>query len=238
MSLNTLGNSLGFGIKKEYSQQSPGISDAVKNLVEQNNITIEVYNPSDFPEYEMQEVINVIRSGFGVKVGDNDIKSHIFKSTHIYIIKNNGIIIGFSSIIIINGFVYRFGTSISKEQQGKGLYKILGEKIGNDGKYFLRTQNQNIINSLKKQGFTVLLGEDAYDFLLNNGMIEEELNYFFTNLDGGKKCLEKGLFKGVYGGPMGNKQNVRFVDENFYPGFNYENGDSLLVAYYKNEKYV
>lgn len=222
---------------KEWLEQLPWTSDAVKDLVEQNNITIEVYNPSNFPENEMQEIINVTRSGFWVNVWDDDIKSHLFKSTHIYIIRNNWIIVWFSSIIIINWFVYRFWTSINKEHQWKWLYKIIWEKIWNDWKYFLRTQNQNIISSLKKQWFRVLIWEDAYEFLLNNWMSEEELNDFFTNLDWWKKCLKKGLFKWVYWWPMWDKQNVKFIDKEFYPWFDYESWDSLLVAYYKPENH-
>ncbi|MFC2696320.1 MAG: GNAT family N-acetyltransferase, partial [Candidatus Absconditicoccaceae bacterium] len=212
-----------------------GVNAQIKStnnrLLESLGISVEEFLPNNIPNEYIQDIQNSTNSGFGIHLSEDDIRNHLFLSDKIFLLKDKGKIIGFSSIKIFRDFTYRYGSAIHKDYQKKGIYSQLNKHVsGKQG--FLRTQNQNIIRGLEKSGYKILTGELAYNFMKQK-IDEETINNFFSHLDSGVNKYEKGIFKCAYGSAMGNKENVKFIDKGFHPEFIPERGDALLVVYYK-----
>lgn len=221
--------------EKEYPQD-PNLN-LIKNMTKIDLkislwIEIEKINPKNIDNNEFKELQEVVNSAFWINMSEKDVKDHIFKSDLVFLVKENWKIVGFSSIINFNWLTYRFWTAINKKYQWKWLYQKLAENIWLDWIYFLRTQNKNIINSLKKMWFKILVWEKTQDFLWNKWYKIWDLKEFFIWLDWWKNCLDKWCFKWVYEGPLWNKNTVNFITDNDYQWFDYEKWDALLVIYY------
>lgn len=223
-------------IEKEYPQEDPNLK-SLKNTTQtdlENTLWIEIEEryPKSIYNNEFKELQEVVNSAFWINMPEKDVKDHIFKSDLVFLVKVNWKIVGFSSIINFNWLIYRFWTAINKEYQWKWLYQKLTENIWLNWIYFLRTQNKNIINSLKNMWLKVLVWKKAQDFLLNNWYKISNLKEFFILLDWWKDYLDKWCFKWVYGGPLWKDNTVNFITDDDYQWFNHQEWDALLVIYH------
>ncbi|PID34954.1 MAG: hypothetical protein CR971_00610, partial [candidate division SR1 bacterium] len=213
------------------TEQQSNREETSINILKLMGINIEEFLPHNIPKKYIQSIQNSTNSGFGIQLSEDDIKNHLFLSDKVFLLKDKDRVIGFSSIKFFGDLIYRFGSVIHKDYQKKGIYTHLSNYVsGKQG--FLRTQNQNVIKSLQKSGYRTLTGELAYDFMAQK-IDNENINRFFAHLDNGINKFYRGIFRKVYEGPMGNKENVKFIDKNFHSDFEYKEGDALLVVYYK-----
>lgn len=206
----------------------------VKNILD-TNYKIEKYNSDNITEKLMEELLEVANDWFGIKMLLEDVQNHIYKSEDIFILKINNNIVWFSSLSRLWDFIYRFWTVIKNNFQNNWLYKKLSEVIFEDNKkYFLRTQNQNVIKSLQKTFDNVIYWEEALIYIKEYYSEEEINNFMLEHWDNEKSLDEKWIFRGVYGWKMWDKSRINYIDEEFYSSFSTNNWDSLLVIYYNN----
>jgi len=203
-----------------------------KKMINTININCQKYFSSKIPEDYYNQLLSVANNWFWVQMDEDDVKNHLYNSSEVYIIKYKWKIIWFSSIIYIEWLIYRYWTVISKDYQWKWIYKHLSQYLPKKRIYFLRTQNLNIINSLKKQWYIVFIWKDAIE-LLKEKINEKNLLDFFIKLDWWHNYLDKNwVFKGLYWHKMWKEWNITHI--NNYNWFKYKDWDSLLVLY--NEK--
>lgn len=202
-----------------------------ENVDEILNLEILEISSKELNENQILEITNSTNNWFGIKLDFSDIKAHLLESDKIFIIKNNWKIIWFLSTKTLKDLEYIYWVSIDKNFQWKWIYKNINNIVPWK-KFFLRTQNQNVIKSLQKSGYNVYYWEKAFNEILKNLTKNELLNFFeklWNNISG----FENWVFKNAYPGKMGIEENVKFIDEKFYPWFNYEAWDSILVFYEK-----
>lgn len=195
------------------------------------DISIEKMIPIELSELYFNDLKNVTNSWFWITLEENDIKNHLYKSDLIYVIKNSWDIIWFSSIKLFNQYVYRYWTVIQRDYQWKWIYKLLNNYMWLEN-WFLRTQNLNIINSLKNTWYNVLLWKEAYLYITES-IKKEDFHKIFVDLWDENDFLNDWVFKWVYWWKMWYDWNVSFIDDNYYEWFDYVNWDSLLVVYNK-----
>lgn len=203
-------------------------SDNINNILDLEILEIQ---SEELTKNQIQEITNSTNNWFGIKLDFSDIEAHLSGSDKIFIVKNNWKIIWFLSTKTLKDLEYIYGVSIDKNFQWKWIYKNINNIIPWE-KFFLRTQNQNIIKSLQKSGYDVYYWQNAFAEILKNLTKNELLNFFeklWNNISG----FENWVFKNAYPGKMGIEENVKFIDEKFYPWFNYEAWDSILVFYEK-----
>ncbi len=196
------------------------------------------YNSEDIPESYFEKLLDVANDWFWIKMDLVDVKNHLYKAKKVFILKINNEIVWFSSLANLQDFTYRFWTVIKKKYQANWLYKKLSKTIiWNNEKYFLRTQNKNVIKSLEKSFDVVLYWKDALNFLENSKININKINSFMLNVWDKKETLDKkGVFRWVYPWKMWDKRSVNYIDWEYLEDFNYELGDSLLVVYFNNKK--
>lgn len=203
-------------------------SDNINNILDLEILEIQ---SEELTKNQIQEITNSTNNWFGIKLDFSDIEAHLSGSDKIFIIKNNWKIIWFLSTKTLKDLEYIYWVSIDKNFQWKWIYKNINNIVPWK-KFFLRTQNQNIIKSLQKSGYDVYYWQNAFAEILKNLTKNELLNFFeklWNNISG----FENWVFKNAYPGKMGIEENVKFIDEKFYPWFNYEAWDSILVFYEK-----
>lgn len=162
-------------------------------------------NPQD-----LEEVVKVVRVGFGKNLDFEDIYNHVTTPEEVYLLRNRDInamasytrkeFCGFSSLIVE-------GIAMIPEVQGKGIFKILTGYARNSKNdiIFLRTQNPRMYRALEKfcdvvypkpknfsRGFTGLANECAHHSV-SKRLLNEFADYLKCNLD------EKGVVREYYG---------------------------------------
>lgn len=203
-------------------------SDNINNILDLEILEIQ---SEELTKNQIQEITNSTNNWFGIKLDFSDIEVHLSGSDKIFIIKNNWKIIWFLSTKTLKDLEYIYWVSIDKNFQWKWIYKNINNIVPWK-KFFLRTQNQNVIKFLQKSGYNVYYWEKAFNEILKNLTKNELLNFFeklWNNISG----FENWVFKNAYPGKMGIEENVKFIDEKFYPWFNHEAWDSILVFYEK-----
>jgi len=222
-------------VKHEWNMSETWVNAQIKStnnrLLESLWISVEEFLPNNIPNEYIQDIQNSTNSWFWIHLSEDDIRNHLFLSDKIFLLKDKGKIIWFSSIKIFRDFTYRYWSAIHKDYQKKWIYSQLNKHVSWK-QWFLRTQNQNIIRWLEKSGYKILTGELAYNFMKQK-IDEETINNFFSHLDSWVNKYEKWIFKCAYWSAMGNKENVKFIDKWFHPEFIPERWDALLVVYYK-----
>jgi len=197
------------------------------------NYEIEKYNSLSIPTNYLNILLEVANNWFWISMWLEDIKNHIYKSDEVFLLRINWEIVWFSSIANLDNFVYRFWTVIKKEYQNNWLYTILNKVIFDSSKqYFVRTQNKNVIKALQDSFNVVFYWEKALDYLKEKGLSKRHISKFMIEKwDKEETLCELWIFNWVYGGKMWEKDRVNYIDEEFYPWFNSEKWDSLLVIY-------
>jgi len=223
------------------------IENAKKTILEEqiflkiNNIIdveykIDFYKSIYIPDDLMDQLYSVANDWFWIKMWKEDVKNHIYMSEDIFILKINWEVVWFSSLSHLWDFIYRFWTVIKKKFQANWLYKKLSKTIMNDSKkYFLRTQNRNVIKSLEESFDNVIYWRDAYELMTNNLDIVDIDNFLLNHWDSKETLNKDWIFKWVYGGKMWDKSRVNYVDKDFYEWFSPNEWDSLLVIYFNNK---
>jgi len=210
----------------------------IKNILEVN-YTIEKYSSNSIPESYFNKLLNVANDWFWIKMWEEDVKNHLYKSEEVFILKINNIIVWFSSLNNLEKFTYRFGTVIKKEYQKHWLYKKLNKVIlEKNKKYFLRTQNKNVIKSLEKTFDNVIYWKKALNFMKEGISVEKINNFMINNWDEKEILDENGIFKRAYKWKMWQESRVDYIDKDFYNDFNSELWDSELppLKYSGNKK--
>lgn len=202
--------------------------DNINNILDLEILEIQ---SEELTKNQIQEITNSTNNWFGIKLDFSDIKAHLLESDKIFIVKNNWKIIWFLSTKTLKDLEYIYWVSIDKNFQWKWIYKNINNIIPWE-KFFLRTQNQNIIKSLQKSGYDVYYWQNAFAEILKN-LTKNELLNFFEKLWNDTSNFEDWVFKKAYPSKMWTQENVKFIDENFYPWFDYEAWDSILVFYKK-----
>jgi hypothetical protein len=183
----------------------------------------------------LSNIVEITNSAFWINMDKNDVKNHILKADKVFFVFHNEKIIWFSSVVYFGKLVYRFWTAIDRNYQGKGLYKKITRYIYSLHKeaiYFLRTQNQNVIKSLKSE-FNVLIGKQALDFLIGHWLNIDSIEFRkFKNEYLSWELTDQWIFKKAYPWRLWINWNVNFITDSFYPWVDVYNGDSLLVVYY------
>ncbi len=194
---------------------------------------IEKYNSSNIPNNYFNTLLEVANDWFGIQMWLEDIKNHIYKSDEVFLLKINWAIIWFSSISNLDNFIYRFWTVIKNKYQNNWLYTILNQVIFNKSKkYFVRTQNQNVIKALQDSFDLVLYWKEALISLEKEWLTKNKISKFMLKQwDKEETLCEKWIFNWVYGWKMWDKTRVDYIDDKFYSWFNSEKWDSLLVIY-------
>lgn len=207
----------------------------INNIIDFEYI-IEKYNPRNISDDLMDSLIVVANDWFWIEMSDIDVKNHIYKSEDIFILKINWEVVWFSSLSHLWDFIYRFWTVIKKRFQANWLYKKLSKTImDNSKKYFLRTQNRNVIKSLEQSFDNVIYWKDAYELMTRDLDIVDIDNFLLNHWDTTETLNENWIFKWVYGWKMWEKSRVNYIDENFYEWFSSDTWDSLLVIYFNNK---
>jgi len=198
--------------------------------------TIDAYKANDIPDELMDQLLDVANDWFWIEMWKEDVKNHIYMSEDIFILKINWEVVWFSSLSHLWDFIYRFWTVIKKKFQANWLYKKLSKTImDNDKKYFLRTQNKNVIKSLEESFDNVIYWKEAYDFMIKDLDIIDIDNFLLNHWDSKETLADDGIFKWVYGWKMWEKSRVDYIDNDFYKWFSPEIWDSLLVIYFNDK---
>lgn len=199
------------------------------------NYKIEEHVPSEISNQLLSQLHIIANDWFWINMEREDIENHIFKSDLLYLLQIDWDNVWFSSLARLWDFVYRFWTVIKKQYQWNWLYKRLSESIvENDKKYFLRTQNLNVIKSLKKSFNNVLYWKEALDYMLNNISTKCISDFLIKHWDKKETLNNNWIFKWVYWWSMWDSSRVNYIDSNFYNWFSSEEWDSLLVVYFNN----
>lgn len=212
----------------------------ILNLPHINNITIDIINdPREIQDEEFHKIANVTSDAFWIPMGLQDIKNHIYQNPKVYLSKNNWNIIGFSWVRTYWDFIFRHGTAVHHLFQSIGVYPKMIKTISDDlnrSKFFLRTQNNNVIKSYQKLGFKVMLWEEWLRYMKEHfsdqdlhGIMKDAFEEDLSNITN-----QWGIFRGVYGGLFGKEGNVDHITSEVYPSFDSLKWDALLVVCVKN----
>ena len=196
------------------------------------------YNSKEIPEFYFEKLLSVANNWFGIEMDLEDVKNHLFKAEKVFFLKINDEIIWFSSLSSLKNFTYRFWTVIKKKYQANWLYQRLSKAILKDNeKYFLRTQNKNVIKSLRKSFDVVLYWKEALEHLVKSEISINKINDFMISVWDKEKTLDNNwIFREIYGWKMWDEDRVNYIDWDFTEGFDTEKWDSLLVVYFNNKK--
>jgi hypothetical protein len=162
----------------------------------------EIQNPKNFFDsnpLKLQEVVNVVRSGFGKKTDFRDIYEHVTSPERVYLLEKEKRIVAMASYNkkIFSGFPSLIveGIAIKEAFQGKGIFKEITENAKNSETVIcLRTQNPRMYRALEKFCFSIYPNNKKETPKAVKSIRDEFASYL------GCGTNEEGVIKDYYGG--------------------------------------
>lgn len=200
------------------------------NWIEHNpfNISVELkqISPLLISDEQIDQMSGVASSGFWISMTKKSITDMVHKSEDAYLIMNWGKIVGFSLIKYLHWILYRYWTVIDPVLQWQWVYSQLNALLFSKSiNMLLCTQNMHVIRAYEKIGKKLFLWKDALQQIISYWISKNEIERFIDEsiLD------ENWIFKGEYGGYLGNSDKVKYITTDDYSWFESERWDSLLV---------
>jgi hypothetical protein len=179
---------------------------------------------------DLEQVVDVVRSGFGRNLDFEDIYKHVTAPEEVYLLRNKDILAmasyntrnfcGFDSLIVE-------GIALSPKVQGKGVFRLLADQAVDDKKLiFLRTQNPRMYRALEK--YCSAIYPSTINFSGNNNrFLEEFAHYLGCKID--EKCVVRGYYGGLFYGEEPKHCEVgRFFKEDLK--MDLSKGDAVLAV--------
>lgn len=181
-------------------------------------------NPED-----LEQVVKVVRDGFGRSLGFQDIYQHVTNPESVYLLRNGEIkamasynsreFCGFKSLVVE-------GIAISPEVQGKGIFSLMTKNAMKSNLFvYLRTQNPRMYRALERCCGNLYPNPENHSGNLNH-FLREFADYLGCTMD------EKGVVRGCYGGLLYGGEPThptisRFFKEDLQ--MDLSKGDAVLV---------
>lgn len=206
----------------------------------------EILRPKEFFDSnpgDLDEVVKVVRAGFGRALEFQDIYEHVTNPERVYLLRNGEIkamasynekvFCGIPSLIVE-------GISLAPEVQGKGIFRILTEQAtGSNKLILLRTQNPRMYRALEnfcnrvypRQKKSCEDMDDLVIELADQIGSRRVLNEFADYL--GCKIDKNSVVKGYYGGLFYGKEPTHPIFSKFFKqdlGMDLYKGDAMLAV--------